>query len=76
MALAIEEKLLACKNCGKATIHHRNSNQMGVIVIIINIFLVLITSGLWLIPLILFLVAKSIGKSVFYCRECGMKKSS
>ncbi len=76
MAIAIEEKLLECKNCNKATIHHRNSSKLGVVAIIINVILVIMTSGLWLAPLIIYLLATSIGKSTFFCRECGYKKSN
>ncbi|MCP4763804.1 MAG: hypothetical protein GY870_18680 [archaeon] len=71
MALAIEEQIKECKKCGKVTVHHRNVKKMGVIIVIINVLLVFITSGLWILPLVLYLLLSPKNKSQYACKVCG-----
>ncbi len=71
MTISIEEKLSVCTKCKKSTIHHRNSESLGVIMIIIHIILTIITSGLWIIPLVIYLLFKAGNKNKFVCKECG-----
>ena len=70
MGKAIEETLKKCKRCKKKTIHVRNTNKAGFVMILIHVVLVIITAGIWLIPLIIWhLLNKNIGG--WTCQECG-----
>lgn len=66
----IEQKVKHCSCCGKKTKHQRNSSRIGFVGILINLALIVITAGFWLIPLILWalLSARFGGWS---CEECG-----
>ncbi|MCP4763212.1 MAG: hypothetical protein GY870_15675 [archaeon] len=71
MAASIEEQIMYCKKCDKVTVHHRNVKKMSVIAIIINIIMVFITTGLWIIPLVLYLLLKPKNSSPYVCKVCG-----
>lgn len=69
MSNKIEEKVKKCRKCKKITIHKRNSSSMGALGIIINIILVIATYGLWLAPLLFYvLLTAKIGG--WHCSEC------
>ncbi len=51
-----ESKLKKCKKCGRYTTHKRNVNKSSGLMIFIHFALTVITAGLWLIPLIIWLI--------------------
>ena len=69
MANYIEEKLINCKSCGKATKHHRNNNKSTGFMLLVHVLLTLCTFGVWF-----FLIAS--WKILFWkvggwiCSEC------
>lgn len=70
MASKIEETLKHCSKCKKTTIHHRATSTSSALMIVIHIFLILATMGLWLILLIIWKVLNTkIGG--WHCKECG-----
>lgn len=70
MGKAIEETVKKCSRCKKKTIHVRNTNKTGFVMILIHVVLTIVTGLLWLIPLtIWYLLNKNIGGWI--CQECG-----
>lgn len=48
----VEQRVKYCKACGRATLQHRNARKLGAAGWVINLVLVLVTSGLWLIVML------------------------
>jgi len=69
MANKIIEKMKRCKKCKKHTVHKCNSDSMGILALMINIILVVITGGFWLIPLFLYLILTIPFFSKWTCSE-------
>jgi hypothetical protein len=70
LAKTIEETLKRCGPCGKQTIHMRNHSTTSGIMIVVHIFLILGTFGVWLALLIIWKVLNAkIGG--WTCKECG-----
>jgi len=56
MATVIQQQLKKCKTCKSKTIHARNGKKMGLFGFLIHATLTIITAGIWLIPLIIWMV--------------------
>lgn len=79
MSKILEKKLIGCKKCNpsrmgfifgyKKTVHIRNGSSMGLIGILINLVLVIITVGAWLIPLIAYLML-NVSVGGWNCSKC------
>lgn len=70
MAKQIEETIKKCGKCKKKTKHMRNGKKTGFVMALVHVVLVIVTAGIWLIPLIIWhLLNKSIGG--WTCEECG-----
>lgn len=70
MAKAIEETLKHCSKCNRKTVHLRNTNKTGLIMFLVHIVLTVITTGVWLILLVIWLILNAkIGG--WTCNECG-----
>ena len=71
MGKAIEETIKKCNKCDKKTIHIRNTNKMGLGMFLIHLVLTVVTVGVWLVLLIIWMILNTkIGGWV--CKECGM----
>jgi hypothetical protein len=70
MASAIEETIRKCRRCAKKTIHHRSINKTGLLMFLVHLVLTVVTAGLWLILVVIWLVLNArIGG--WTCKECG-----
>lgn len=64
-----EQQIKHCACCGHRTTHLRNNSRMGAFGWIVNIILVIFTSGLWLIAMLLgWVLTRKIGG--WECSRC------
>ncbi|EOX4447594.1 hypothetical protein ACK6W9_002553 [Vibrio alginolyticus] len=69
MPQAIEETIKHCKKCNKLTKHMRSYHKTGLIMFLVHICLTIVTAGVWLVLLIIWmLLNKKIGG--WKCQEC------
>lgn len=69
----IEQTIKKCGNCKERCIHQRSNSRMGALGWLVNIILILMTAGLWLLILIpAMLLTKKIGG--WECTSCGNRE--
>jgi hypothetical protein len=54
MAVVIEEKLVFCGNCKCITKHQRNGDKTSFLMVLIHLFMIILTTGIWLLFLIIY----------------------
>ncbi len=69
MAKDIEKTLKHCKKCTRKTVHYRNTDKTGLLMLVVHIALIIFTAGIWLALIIIYkLLNMKIGG--FTCSEC------
>ena len=69
MAKALEETFKKCTTCNRKTVHVRNINKTGLAMFLVHLCLTIVTAGVWLILLIIWLLLnKKIGG--WTCKNC------
>jgi|GEM_PF-1680669 len=69
MPKTVEQTIKKCKKCKKKTVHLRNNDKTGFVMMLVHIALIFVTAGIWLVLLILgSILNKKIGG--WMCQEC------
>lgn len=74
MPVNVENKMKHCSCCGQRSLHHRNVNKMSGGWIFVNLVLIVLTAGLWLIPLIPISLYYTVTNPIiggWICSKCG-----
>lgn len=76
MPVNVENKMKHCSCCRQRSLHHRNVNKMSSGWIFFNLVVIVLTAGLWLIPLIPISIYYTLTNPIiggWICSKCGKK---